>query len=43
MRDYIKDLYTAIFTAPTGCGKIYLFLVLKEKECNEYFDYIIII
>ena len=42
MRDYIKDLYTAIITAPTGCGKIYLLLVLIEKEYNKNFDYIIV-
>ena len=43
MTDYIKDLHTAIFTDPTGCGKTYLVLDLIGKEYNKHFDYIIII
>ena len=44
MIDYIKKTtYNHIFTGPTGCGKTHLVLDLMEKECNKYFDYIIII
>ena len=43
MKDYIKDPYTVMFTALTGCGKSHLVLDLIEKEYNNYFDCIIII
>ena len=43
MTDYIKKPHTTIFTGPTGCGKTHLVLDLMEKECNDYFDYIVII
>ena len=36
MTDYIKNLDTAIFTDPTGCGKVPLFLDLVEKEYNKH-------
>lgn len=32
MTDYIKDLYTATFNNPTGCGKKSIFLDLIEKN-----------
>ena len=43
MTDYIKEPHTAIFTGQTGSGKTHLVLELIEKECNNHFDYIIII
>ena len=43
MTNCIKDLCTAIFTGPTGCGKSDLVLDLIDKEYFKHFDYIIII
>ena len=43
MTTYIKDPHTAIFTAPTSCGKIHLVLDLIEKEHSKHYNSIIII
>ena len=43
MKNYIKNLHKVIFTGPTGCGKNHLVLNMIEKECNNHFDFIIII
>ena len=43
MTEYIKEPHTAIFTGQTNCDKTHLVLGLIEKECNKYFDYIVII
>ena len=43
LSNYIKKPDTGIFTSQTGCGKTHLVLELIEKECNKYFDYIVII
>ena len=43
MKADMKIPNTAIFTWPTGCGKIHLVWDLIEKENNKHFEYIIII
>ena len=43
MTGYIENLYTAIFTGQTGCGRTHLVLQLIENYDNKNFDYIIII
>ena len=40
---HIKKSHTSIFIGQTSCGKTHLVLELIEKECNKYFDYIVII
>ena len=43
MAGYNQEPHTTIFLGRTKCGKTHLALDLIEKECNKYFDYIIII
>ena len=43
MTNYIKNLYTTLFTGPTDFRKYHFDLELIEKEYSEHFDYIIII
>ena len=38
----MKEPHTALFAAQTGVGKTHLALDLLEKECKNYFDFIII-
>ena len=40
---YIKKPHTSIFIDQTGCGKTRLVLELIENQCNNHFDYILII
>ena len=40
---FMKEPHTALFVAQTGVGKTHLALDLLEKECKNYFDFIIII
>ena len=39
----MKELYTALFIAPTGVGKRHLALSLLENEYRNHFDFIVII
>ena len=39
----MKELYTALFIAPTGVGKTHLALSLLENEYRHHFDFIVII
>ena len=40
---FIKHLYTAIFTDPTGVGKTHLVLDMIETQYNKHFDKIVIL
>ena len=40
---FLKELYTALFIAPKGVGKIHLALSLLENEYRNHFDFTVII
>ena len=40
---FMKELYTALFIAPTGVGETHLALSLLETEYRNHFDFIVII
>ena len=40
---FMKELYTALFVAPTGVGKMHLALSQLENEYRNHFNFIVII
>ena len=41
--EYIEEIHTTLFVAPTGIGKTYKALNLIETQYKNHFDFIVII